>query len=245
MLDIRPLLWQNGWPVAGENLKEGNYRIQSARTGTALELAVEGVTVGGGRRGGGGGFGGRGGPGGGFGGPGAAGGAAVQAPTGGTNAVAGPGARGGGGGGRGGFGGQGGVIPPQDAATVSSNWPAGNLDARMANYLDQAQQKWTLTAVTNAGGYPGSPYFKITISGTDRTLAATADNELIVLDAFTGAPEQLWRIDQLPDGSWRVMPKSAVNAKEPVALSAIGSSSATLDKFDPGSLRHHWLFKSQ
>ena len=27
----------------------------------------------------------------------------------------------------------------------------------------------------NAGGYPGSPYFKITIAGTDRALAATAD----------------------------------------------------------------------
>jgi len=43
----------------------------------------------------------------------------------------------------------------------------------MANYLCQAQQKWTLAAVPNAGGYPGSPYFKITIAGTDRALAAT------------------------------------------------------------------------
>ena len=114
----------------------------------------------------------------------------------------------------------------------------------MANYLDQAQQKWTLTAVTNAGGYPGSPYFKIMIAGTNRTLAATADNELIVLEAFTGGPEQLWRMDQLTDGTWRVMPKSAATSKEPVALSAIGSSFATLDKFDPDSLRHRWLFKS-
>lgn len=252
VLDIRPLLWQNGWPVAGENLKEGTYRIQSARTGTALELAVEGVPVGGGgRRGGGGGFGGRGGPGGARGGPGAVGGTVATNATVGqaapdvASAVGGRGARGGGGGGgRGAFGGQGGVIPPQDVAQVSSNWPAGNLEARMANYMDQAQQKWTVAAVTNAGGNPGSPYFKITIAGTDRTLAATTDNELIVLDAFTGGPEQLWRIEQLADGTWRVVPKSAPKAKEPLALSAIGSSSATLDKFDPDSMRHRWLFKS-
>ena len=68
--------------------------------------------------------------------------------------------------------------------------------------------------VANAGGYPGSPYFKITIAGTDRALAATADGELVVLPAFTGAPEQLWRIDQLADGTWRIMPKSVPNSKE-------------------------------
>src|SRR5512136_2768444 len=56
VLDIRPLLWKDGWPAAGENLKEGTYEIESVRTGTALELAVEGMPVGGRRigRGGGG-----------------------------------------------------------------------------------------------------------------------------------------------------------------------------------------------
>ena len=69
MLDIRPLLWKDGWPVAGENVTQGTYKIESVRTGTALELAVEGVPVGG-RRGRGGFGGGRGG----LGGAGAAGG---------------------------------------------------------------------------------------------------------------------------------------------------------------------------
>jgi arabinan endo-1,5-alpha-L-arabinosidase len=54
---------------------------------------------------------------------------------------------------------------------------------------------------------------------------------------------QLWRLDQLTDGTWRVMPKSAPNSKEPVAVSAIGSSSATLAKFNPDSDRQRWLFK--
>ena len=50
ILDIRPLLWKDGWPVAGENLKGGTYSIESVRTGTVLELAVEGMPVGGPRR---------------------------------------------------------------------------------------------------------------------------------------------------------------------------------------------------
>ena len=47
VLDIRPLLWRDGWPIAGDNLVAGTYAIQSARTGTVLELAVQGFPVGG------------------------------------------------------------------------------------------------------------------------------------------------------------------------------------------------------
>jgi arabinan endo-1,5-alpha-L-arabinosidase len=232
VLDIRPLLWRDGWPVAGENLKEGTFEIESVRTGTALELAVEGMPVGG-RRG-------RGARGGG--GPGAGPGTVPGAAPG---AARGAGAApGGDGGGRGMFGGTGAPIPQQEVAEVSKNWPAGNIDVRMANYLCQAQQKWAITAVPNAGGYPGSPYFKITIAGTDRALAATGDAELIVLSASTGGPEQLWRMDQLADGSWRVMPKSTPNSKEALVLSAVGSSFATLAKFDPKSEKQRWLFKT-
>jgi len=203
VLDIRPLLWRDGWPVAGENAKGGTYAIESARTGTALELAVQGVPVGGFR-----GRGGRGAP----------------APA----APAPPPA----------------PIPPQDASQVSANWPAGPGTARMAPYMLQAQQQWTITPVANAGGYPGSPFFKITIAGTDRTLAATPDRELAILPAFTGAPEQLWRIDQLADGTYRLMPKAVPNATEPLALSAVGSSMPTLAKFDPQGDRQRWNMRT-
>lgn len=142
------------------------------------------------------------------------------------------------------FGGQGGVIAPQDVAEVSTNWPAGNIDVRMANYLCQAQQKWAITPVANAGGYPGSPYFKITIAGTDRALAVTEDAELVVLPAFTGGPEQLWRLDRLTDGTWRIMPKSVPKSKEPLVLSAVGASFATLAKFDPKSDKQRWLLNT-
>jgi arabinan endo-1,5-alpha-L-arabinosidase len=235
VLDIRPLLWKDGWPVAGENAKEGTYEIESVRTGTALELAVEGVPVGG-RRGGG--------RGAGFGAPGAAGGRGGPGPAGAPPAGGAPQTPAPGGGGRGMFGGQGSPIAAQDVAEVSPNWPSGKIDARLSNYLCQAQQKWAITAVPNAGGYPGAPYFKIAIAGSDRALAATEDAELVVLPAFTGGPEQLWRFDQLSDGSWRIMPKAVPNSKTPLALSAVGASFATLARFDPASDKQRWLLKT-
>jgi len=141
------------------------------------------------------------------------------------------------------FGGTGAPVPDQDVKVVSANWPTGNVPVRMANYLVEAQQKWAVAPAPNGGGYPGSPYFKITIAGTDRTLAATADAELVVLPAYTGAPEQLWRFDQLGDGTYRIMPKAVPNSKDAMALTAIGASAATLEKFDPSSDKQHWLAK--
>jgi arabinan endo-1,5-alpha-L-arabinosidase len=127
---------------------------------------------------------------------------------------------------------------------VSKNWPAINIDIRLSNYLLQAQQKWTIAPVVNAGGYPGSPYFKIAIAGTDRALAATNDAELVAVPSFTGAPEQLWRIEQLSDGTYRIMPKAIPNSGDSLALSAVGSSFATLAKFDPKSDKQRWSLKA-
>ena len=137
VLDIRPLLWRDGWPVAGENVTAGTYQIESVRTGTAIELAVKGCL---------------------------------------SADARGRGGRGAGGRGDGRPAGD--PIPRQEVAQVSANWPTRPIDLRMSPYMVQAQQKWTVTPVANAGGYPGSPYFKITIAGTDRALAATADREL-------------------------------------------------------------------
>jgi arabinan endo-1,5-alpha-L-arabinosidase len=198
VLDIRPLLWRDGWPVAGANVVAGTYQIESARTGTALEMAVQGVPVGGLRPRG----------------PGAPGRGRDTPPP--------P------------------PIPAQDAAQVSGAWAAGPVGVRMAPYMVQAQQTWALAPVTGVGGYPGSPFFKITIAGTDRALAATADAELTVVPAFTGAPEQLWRIDQLADGTYRLMPKAVPGNAAPRALSAIGSSTATLATFHADSDRQRW-----
>ena len=233
VLDIRPLLWRNGWPVAGNILNAGTYEIHSTHTGTSLEMAVEGVPVGGPLRR--------------FRGPRpparSANGPGPGARPAGPGGPGGPGRPGGGFGG-GMFGGNGRVIPDQTAADVSKNWPTGTVNAGMSNYMAQAQQKWQIAPVPDAGGYIGGPYFKITIAGTDRALAATGDGELAVAPAFTSAPEQLWRFDQLADGSWRIMPKAIPNATEPMALSAVGASFATLSKFDAKSDMQHWLLNT-
>jgi arabinan endo-1,5-alpha-L-arabinosidase len=199
VLDIRPLFWKDGWPVAGDNFQAGTYEIESERKGYALELAVDFVRM---DRGGRGGFGGRGAP------------AGPVTP-----------------------------IPSQELSQVSTNWPAGNIDIRLGDYMFRPHQKWTIAPVANAGGYPGSPYFKIAIAGTDRTLAATADGEVVAVPAFTGSPEQLWRIDQLTDGTYRIMPKAMPDSKEPMALTAVGGSTPTLAKFDPKSDKARWNFK--
>jgi len=196
VLDIRPLLWKDGWPVGGDNFQEGTYEIQSERSGFALELAVDFVRMAGGGRGG------RGAP--------------ATPPT---------------------------PIPAQQLSEVLPNWPAGNIDLRIRDYMFRPHQQWTISPVANAGGYPGAPYFKIVIAGTERALAATDDSEIVTVPAFTGAPEQLWRIDQLTDGTYRIMPKSMPNSKEPMALTAVGGSTPTLAKFDPKSDKARWNFK--
>ena len=197
MLDIRPLLWRDGWPVAGDNLVAGTYAIESARTGTVLELAVQGLPAGGFR----------------------------QRRPGGPNGPppepqAGP------------------PVADQEPAQVSAQWPAAT-DVRLAPAMLQAQQKWTIAPVANAGGYPGSPFFRIMVAGTERSLTANAGGELSAV-AFSGAPEQLWRIDQLADGSYRIAPKSIAGEPGALVLSAAGSSMPTLAKFDPASDRQRW-----
>jgi arabinan endo-1,5-alpha-L-arabinosidase len=223
VLDLRPLLWRDGWPVAGDNFVAGTYTIESARTGTVLELAVQGSPVGGFRMR-------RGGPpGSGIGPPGPPpAGPPAGAPTG---APSGPPP--------GFFGPQ--VGPPiadQDPSQVAANWPASG-DVRLAPAMLQAQQKWVIAPVANAGGYPGAPYFRITIAGTERSLTATPGCELAA-KPFTGAAEQLWRIDQLVDGTYRIVPKSVPGSKLELALSAVGSSMPTLAIFDPSSERQRW-----
>ena len=200
VLDIRPLLWIDGWPVGSDDFTDGTYEIQSQRSGFALELAVDSVSMGG--RGRGGGFGGR-------------------APTGAVTS-----------------------IPLPDVSTVSTNWPDGDIGLRIGNYMLRPHQKWAITTVTNSGGYLGSPYFKITIAGTDRALAAIEGAELVTVPAFTGAPEQLWQIDQLTDGTYRIMPKSVPGSAERLVLTAVGESTPTLAKFDPKSDKSRWNFRA-
>ncbi len=195
VMDIRPLLWKDGWPIGGDNFVGGTYEIQSERSGFALELAVDFVRMPGGMRG--------------FGPP--------------SGPIA--------------------PVPPQELAQVQANWPSGNIDLRIGDFMSRPHQKWTITPVADVGGYPGSPYFKIVVAGTDRALSATADNDVVTVPSFSGAPEQLWRIDQLTDGTFRIMSKSVAGSPEPFVLTAAGRSTPTLAKFDLKSDKSRWTFK--
>ncbi len=66
----------------------------------------------------------------------------------------------------------------------------------------------------------------------------------MAVPAFTGNPEELWRIDQLTDGTFRIMPKAVPDSKEPLALTAVGGSTPTLSRFDLKSDKARWNFKT-
>jgi len=135
-------------------------------------------------------------------------------------------------------------VPSQELGDVIKTWPAGNIGVRIGDYMFRPHQKWTVTPVPDAGGYIGGPYYKIVIAGTDRALAATPEAELVTVPMFTGAPEQLWRIDQLTDGTYRIMPKVVPNSNEKLVLISSGDSTPTLGVFDMNSDNSKWNFKA-
>jgi arabinan endo-1,5-alpha-L-arabinosidase len=199
VLDIRPLLWKDGWPLAGDNLWEGTYEIQSERSGGALELGVDFVRM---ERTGG--FFGRGAP--------------QTPPT---------------------------PVKAQELSQVEGGWPAGPVGVRIGDFMARPHQKWTIAPVSGAGGYPGSPWFKIVVAGTSRALAASAEQEVVAVPEFTGAPEQLWRIDQLTDGTYRIMPRQVPGTTEPLALVAAAASTPTLSRFDSKRAGSRWSLLRQ
>ena len=196
VLGIRPLLWKDGWPEAGDAFVPGTYEIKSLRSGYALEVAVDFIRAQGGMR--------------------------VA-----RNATDVPKVS----------------IEAQKLEDVIDTWPEGVLEVRNGYYMARPWQRWSIIPVPEAGGSLAGPYYKIIIEGTEKALAATPDAEVEAVPEFTGAPEQLWRIDQLTDGTFRIMPKEVPGHSEPLALVCFGDSSATLAKFDFGSDNCKWDFK--
>jgi arabinan endo-1,5-alpha-L-arabinosidase len=195
VLGIRPLLWENEWPVAGDNFKKRTYEIESVRRGYALELGVDFVRMPGGMR---------------F--------------SRNNDEPIKP-------------------VPAQKLSDVIKTWPTGNIDATIGDFLNRPNQQWTITPVPSEG-HLGGPYYKIVIAGTDRALSATPGAEVITVPTFTGAPEQLWRIDQLTDGTYRIMPKIVPNSNKKLALVSSGDSRPTLSEFDFNSDNSKWNFRT-
>ena len=136
------------------------------------------------------------------------------------------------------------VLADQTLEDVIGTWPEGETEIRLGDYMFRPHQKWTVTAVPDAGGYLGAPYYKIEIAGTHRALAATADAELVSVPEFTGAPEQLWRIEQLVDGTFRILAKSVPgHEQEQLGLVCTGDSTLSLGKYDFNSDNCKWNFR--
>ena len=199
VLGIRPLLWKNGWPVAGERFKGGTFEIESERRGYSLELAVDFVRM------------------------------QQQRERFWDMDLTKPLV----------------AIPNQKLEEVIGTWPEGEIALRCGDYMFRPHQHWTVTPLNDAQGYLGSPYFKIVIAGTERALAATANLELTTVPSFTGADEQLWRIEQLVDGTFRIMPK-AIPGREGLntryVLYSAGDSTPTLAEYDFNSDNSKWSF---
>lgn len=197
VLGIRPLLWRNGWPVAGQRFKGGVYEIESERRGYSLELAVDFVRIPQERE------------------------RFWQMDL--TKPLQ--------------------PIPDQSLADVAQTWPAGAIPVRCSDYMFRPHQHWAITPVAEAGGYLGGPYFKIVIAGTERALTATADKELTVVPEFSGADEQLWRIEQLTDGTFRIMPKRILGQQglnTHYVLYSVADSTPTLAEYDYKSDNAKW-----
>ncbi len=193
VLAIRPLMWKDGWPVAGKPFENGEYSIVSERRGYSLELAVNNVPMNTGARG-------------------------VSRNADGPVVA----------------------LEDQKLSDVIGTWPEGNINLRIGPELFRPHQAWVITEVPEAGGYIGGAYCKITLAGTDRTLTATADREITTVPGFTGAPEQLWRIDQLTDGTYRIMPKLVPGTDQELVLISVADSTPSLGVFDPDSDNSKW-----
>ncbi len=125
ILDIRPLLWNDGWPAPGINLGQGTYQIRSKRTGLTL----------------------------------------------------------------------------QTTQSKDSQEPLIVQD----RYIVHDNQQWTLSPVAGC----------FTLLNADSKLALQAaststgtDHAEVELAAETGAENQLWKIDQVSDGTFRIVSKT-------------------------------------
>lgn len=134
-------------------------------------------------------------------------------------------------------------LKAQTLDDVIGSWSDGDINVRIGDYMFRPHQKWTISEVPEAGGYLTSPYYKITIEGTERALAATPDAEVITVPQYTGAPEQLWRIEQLVDGTYRIMPKDVPGHDGNLVLMSIADSTPTLGEYDFNSDNCKWRFR--
>ena len=202
VLGIVPLTWQNGWPVAGHQVKAGTYEIESVRRGYSLELAVDFTRMNQKRE------------------------AWWKIDP--NEPVV--------------------KLQNQTLDSVKGEWSDGMIGVRTGDYMVRPHQLWTLTPLDDQEGSLGGAYFKIVIKGTNRALTATKDLELVTEPEFKGDDSQLWRIEQLTDGTYRIMPKAipgqpGINKK--YVIYSAGDSTPTLGVYDFDSDNSKWNFVAE
>ena len=200
VLAIRPLLWKNDWPYAGQLFKDGVYEIESERRGYSLELAVDFVRMTQERQG----WFNR---------------DQMQQPV--------------------------KPVPCQTLEQVQGTWPEGEIPVRCSDYMFRPWQKWHIVPRPEAGGRLTGPLYEIFIDGTNRALTATANLEVTTKE-FEGQDSQLWWIEQLTDGTYRIMPfgipgQDGFNTK--YCLYSAGDSTPTLAEYDFSSDNSKWNFR--
>ena len=200
-LAIRPLLWKNDWPYAGEQVKDGVYEIESERRGYALELAVDFQRMQVARQGW---FNRE---------------QMQEAPK---------------------------PVANQTLAEVQGSWPAGDVAVRCGDYMFRPHQRWQVTPVPQRGGTICGPLYTIKIEGTNRALTATAQLEVVAKEQ-ANLDEQLWCIEQLTDGTYRIMPYAIPGQQgknQKYCLYSAGDSTPTLAEYDFKSDNSKWNFRN-
>jgi arabinan endo-1,5-alpha-L-arabinosidase len=107
-----------------------------------------------------------------------------------------------------------GTPPPSGPVRDVPGTPIGPAAPRLSRYLTLDNQKWTIAAA-------GGEFYKIVNAGTGDAVGAAPDGS-VGLAAYTGADGQLWRLDQFPDGGWRIRNKATGQS-----LTAAGNGIAT------------------
>ena len=137
-------------------------------------------------------------------------------------------------------------VANQTLDEVKGGWPEGNIAVRCSDYMFRPWQRWNITPVPQKGGTITGPYYEIKIEGTNRALTATENLELTTCE-FKGDESQLWRIEQLIDGTFRIMPVRIPGQQEPnsrYCIYSAGDSTPTLAEYDFNSDNSKWNFRS-
>ena len=235
VLDIRPLQWRNGWPVAGENLKGGKYEIESAGPAPRWKWGWKPWSW-------------------------AAEKWASEAPVAEERADAAPAAGLAPAAGR--------ALAAAERPHVAESAGERVVAASSARpFPRRMPRRWTPIGppATSTCGC-SRICCRRSRSGPSRRRPTPAVIRRRTSKSRSREPAALWPppttanssccppspasrsscggSSSFSDGTYRIMTKPGPKTKEPLAISALGSSSATLGKFNPDSDKQRWLLKS-